>query len=78
MLPSCSKAGYIKTSSFTVVSWVQSLTKNFILVKPFINLFILFRNLFYCVVKGDDSVGNHFFQTLAKMASGLKQVFAKM
>jgi hypothetical protein len=24
------------------------------------------------------SVGNHFFQTLAKMASGLKQVLAKM
>jgi hypothetical protein len=75
MLPSCSKAGYIKTSSFTVLS---AGFKAFILVKPFINLFILFRNLFYCVVKGDDSVGNHFFQTLAKMASGLKQVFAKM
>jgi hypothetical protein len=24
------------------------------------------------------SVGNHFFQTLSKMASGLKQVLAKM
>ena len=30
------------------------------------------------IILGSNSVGNHFFQTLAKMASGLKLLFAKM
>jgi hypothetical protein len=29
------------------------------------------------MIKSLSSVGNHFFQTLAKMASGLKQLLAK-
>ena len=35
-------------------------------------------NLFYRQLFDSNSVGNHFFQTLAKMASELKQVLAKM
>jgi hypothetical protein len=36
----------------------------------------IYTNIFY--IFQQCSVGNHFFQTLAKMASGLKQVLAKM
>jgi hypothetical protein len=36
----------------------------------------IYTNVFY--IFQQCSVGNHFFQTLAKMASGLKQVLAKM
>jgi hypothetical protein len=57
----------------------------YIRLRLFFSLHMILIEKFYFTSKnnyhkkiGTHSVGNHFFQTLAKMANGLKQVLTKM
>jgi hypothetical protein len=69
-----------KTARQDIAEILLKLVLNTITLNPYLKkkIIILIRLNILNTTYSPCSVGNHFFQTLAKMASGLKQVLAKM